>query len=130
METVMTRQGSPMKILVVDDKALYLNIYEQILTRLGYRVTTVTSGAAALELVKRESSAFDVVITDLAIKEMDGFTLRRKLRELDRALPVIAVASWITHPDYKKRMEDTFDGLLCKPFTLSEIKSLLNRVPT
>ncbi|WNG46096.1 response regulator [Archangium minus] len=76
-------------ILVVDDDNFFRQLASDMLTRRGYRVVAVESAARALEEVARE--AFDVVITDVVMPEMDGFALTARLRERDPDQEIILV---------------------------------------
>ena len=77
-------------ILVVDDDNFFRQLASDILTRKGYRVVTVNSAAQALEEVGR--TAFDLVITDVVMPEVDGFTLTARLRERDPDQEVILIS--------------------------------------
>jgi DNA-binding response OmpR family regulator len=66
------------RILLVDDDIRLLKIIREILECEGYRVTTKSSGEAAIEAL--HSEAFDMVITDLEMGQTDGITVLRKTR--------------------------------------------------
>jgi two-component system, NtrC family, response regulator HydG len=79
------------RALVVDDDESVRAALEGLLTGEGYAVQTAEDGVAALE--HASDSAPDVVVTDLDMPRMGGMELLERLRQLDRALPVIVVTS-------------------------------------
>lgn len=82
------------RVLLVDDDPRFLETVAEIFTRAGASMTAVTSARLALEAFDRER--FDVVITDIVMPEINGYSLVRRIRERppDRggAVPVIAVS--------------------------------------
>jgi CheY-like chemotaxis protein len=66
------------RLLLVDDQTLICEAFELVLEHLGHEVTAVTTGAAALELIR--TGRFDVVLTDLHLTDMSGFTLCERIR--------------------------------------------------
>jgi two-component system, chemotaxis family, sensor kinase CheA len=83
------------RILLVDDKPFFLDMLAPLLTAVGYRVTTASSGHDALALIERVS-AFDAVVTDTDMPDMTGYALARKLTE-DRRRPPIPIIALAAH---------------------------------
>jgi EAL domain-containing protein (putative c-di-GMP-specific phosphodiesterase class I) len=79
-------------ILLVDDDHLVRDIYERLLSHAGHQVESTSEASRALELIERHS--FDVVITDISMPDIDGVELVRRIRRLDRVLPVIMVTGF------------------------------------
>lgn len=77
-------------ILVVDDEELIRNILVTILERDGYRVLAAESGTSAIEMLKSNKVA--LVVSDIAMPEMDGFELLSRVKEHDMSIPVILVS--------------------------------------
>jgi EAL domain-containing protein (putative c-di-GMP-specific phosphodiesterase class I) len=77
------------RILVIDDDELMLQSYVRSLGRLGYSVDKAGNGREAIERFR--TSAFDVVITDLAMPDMDGLMFLREVRRFDLDVPVLIV---------------------------------------
>jgi len=77
------------RVLVVDDDATMCELLEMALRRLGHQVVTATSGPEAL--LRLDESDFDIVLTDIAMAEMDGLELCQKVSELRPGLPVVVV---------------------------------------
>jgi DNA-binding NtrC family response regulator len=75
------------KILLVDDENVILETYSSLLSEKGFSVVTARSGREALERFSNDS--FDLVITDLAMPDGDGFKLLEEIKEQSPHTPVI-----------------------------------------
>ena len=77
------------RILVVDDDEMVLMALDELLKPEGYQVHTVGSGKDALQ--KLDEGAYDLIMTDVIMPEMDGFELCRRIREKEkyREIPVV-----------------------------------------
>jgi len=69
------------RILLVDDETVFTTNMTKLLTTIGYRVTAVNSGEAAVEAMKKD--AFDVVVLDLKMPGWDGIRTLKEIRKLD-----------------------------------------------
>jgi len=75
------------KILVVDDEPVTARSYARALTAAGYRVTIAHDGREAAALAK--TNGFDVVVSDIAMPDMDGLALLRAIRQSDLDVPMV-----------------------------------------
>ncbi len=82
-ETMKTR------VLCIDDDQDHCELLEMALSGMGFTPTTMTSPLAALELVAR--TAFDVVVTDLGMEEMDGLALCERVLGARPGIPIIVL---------------------------------------
>jgi signal transduction histidine kinase/CheY-like chemotaxis protein len=80
------------RVLVVDDLFINRTILERQLQPCGVEVTLCRSGAEALEVLGRDT-AFDAVLTDHSMPEMDGLTLATRIRALGLAMPIVLLSS-------------------------------------
>jgi len=87
----------PRSVLLIDDSPFFRNMLVPVLQAAGYEVTACASAPEALQLLK-DGVAFDVVITDIEMPEMDGFTFAEAVRADPRTadLPVIALSSVVS----------------------------------
>ncbi|MBQ6104295.1 MAG: response regulator [Kiritimatiellae bacterium] len=117
--------SSVRSVLVVDDVPVNLLVEQAMLRRAGVaEVVTAPSGTAALEALEKHG-AFDLVLTDLWMPEMDGYALCAHLRadERWRKLPVYAVTADV---EARKTVADRgFDGILLKPLTADTLSRFL-----
>ena len=81
------------ELLMAEDSIFFRNMAEPFLRALGYRVTSVHDGAAALEVLQKRS--FDVIVTDIEMPEMDGYELAQHIRSDVRyqSVPIIGFSS-------------------------------------
>lgn len=103
------------KILVVDDNYDNRTIIAQMLKLSGYEVVVASSGAQALELA--ESSSPDLILMDLAMPGLDGWSTTMRLKGDPRLshLPVIAVTGHVTSEEIKRALRSGCDDYLAKP---------------
>ena len=77
------------KVLVIDDEPGIRDLLDTLLRRKGYDVIVAESGQKGLECFRRERP--DVIVLDLKMPEMDGLTVLRQIRSLNRSQPVIVL---------------------------------------
>ena len=99
------------KILIVDDNSTNLEILETQLKGWNYQVVSASSGKEALEQML--VSAFDLVITDMQMPEMDGIRLAQSIRQQNHDLPIIVLSS-LGDTSYKDHSH-LFSSILTKP---------------
>jgi two-component system, chemotaxis family, CheB/CheR fusion protein len=109
------------RVLVVDDSADTTAMLRQLLEREGAEVAAATNGPEALRLVQERS--FDVVVSDLSMPGMDGFTLLRELRLRPRtaAVPAIAVTGFGQEEDVARTRAAGFFAHLAKPVQIAQL---------
>lgn len=117
------------KILFVEDEADLTLIVADTLRGLGYDVTTAVNGADGLE--KFKSDGADIIVADVMMPRMDGFTMAKKIRKLSPDIPLLFLTAKSTIDDVEEGFEIGANDYLKKPFELRElivrIKSLLRR---
>ena len=79
-------------ILVVDDERDFLKIISSRIESWGYKVISVSSGSDAITLIKDKKP--DIVILDYMMPEMDGIATLKKIRHIDKKLPVIMFTAY------------------------------------
>ena len=101
-------------ILVVDDSAVTRTLEKSILEAAGYQVRVAADGAAALDLLGREPC--DLVVTDIEMPRLDGFSLTERVRadERLRDLPVVLVTSLDSEDDRRRGVEVGADAYIVK----------------
>jgi len=109
-------------VLVVDDDSLVLTSTRLLIEDLGHRVLCAPSGAQALELLERHPD-IDLVITDMAMPQMDGAQLAKLLRERQPTLPIILATG------YAERLEGFATQLprLIKPFKQIDLVRIIGQ---
>jgi signal transduction histidine kinase len=122
-----------MRILLVDDEADAREVIARLLRRAGAHVETAGGAPAALEHLSRQCP--DLLISDIAMPDCDGYELLRSARQLpgirDLSLPAIALTAYAREEDRARALAAGFEDHVCKPVEadhlLGVISSLLSR---
>jgi CheY-like chemotaxis protein len=113
------------RVLYVDDMKELREVARLALSRVGHKVECVSDGALALELLKANPTAFDVVITDHHMETMNGLELVMRLREIHYP-GVIAVVSSELNDDVEDEYRSLgIDRIYYKPVELAVLRSLV-----
>jgi two-component system response regulator HydG len=121
----MMSKHAKTRILVVDDESSARSGLEKLLRQEGYEVESADGGVAALAL--RDERTFDVVVTDLKMPGMDGVELMKRLKELDRDLPVIVVTAFSDVSSAVTAMRAGAEDYLTKPVDFDALVLALDR---
>ena len=113
-------------VMVVDDVLDVTEMIALLLKHAGYRVTTADSAAAALELAG--TRAFDLIISDIGMPEMNGYELAKALRGFAeyQDIPIIAVTGYSEYDDRGRALEAGFNAHLTKPIDPTQLLDLMN----
>jgi two-component system alkaline phosphatase synthesis response regulator PhoP len=112
----MTKKPS---ILLVEDEE---NLHETLKLNLeleGYEVTSAFDGTAALKAVKNEY--FDLIILDIMLPEIDGFTITQDIRLTHNEVPILILSAKNSGSDRVLGLKKGADDYLTKPFNLEEL---------
>ncbi len=117
------------RILLIEDDLSILNGLKDVLSYKNYEVFTATDGEIGYTAAKEKK--LDLIILDIMLPKMDGFTLCRKLRDSGDMTPVLMLTARGEEPDKVKGLDYGADDYVTKPFSLSEllarIRALLRR---
>ena len=115
------------KILVVDDDELVLIAVEELLSSGNHDVTTASGGKEALEVVA--SGRFDLVMLDVIMPEMDGYTLCKEIRRRQgyEEIPIIFLTAKSAEEDKKKGEEVGASLYLPKPISPQRLMELVEQ---
>jgi len=103
-------------ILIVEDDLYVGWLLPRALAEMGYRVSTAEDGIQALEALK--GAIPDLILSDMQMPNMDGWTLFQEVRERYPDIPFIAMSGGPICPDASSA---AFDGYLYKPFHLQDL---------
>ncbi len=115
------------RILVVDDDRVQAESLSAMLERLGYISAFATEGIKALEMLRADPRAFDVIVTDQNMPHMSGTTLAEVAMRIRKDLPVIICTGCLDKSGEEKVAHLGIRELVMKPFTLNEIASAIRR---
>ena len=113
----------PQRVLLAEDNAVNQRLTSRILEKAGHHVVVASNGRIALELLDRE--IVDVVLMDVQMPELDGFSATRELRRREQAsgrhVPVIALTAHAMSGDEARCLDAGMDSYLIKPFKAHEL---------
>ncbi|MFC2070930.1 response regulator [Chloroflexota bacterium] len=122
----------PVQILVVDDEHLIGQLFKDSLNEFNYQVTTTLSSLEALGLLNARH--FDLIFLDLLMPEVDGAELFRRIRQMDKSVPVAIITGYPDSDLMKRAMEHGPFTVMKKPFTgddiVSTVRSFVDGVTT
>ena len=120
-------------VLLVEDNELNREIAQEILREYGFRVDTAENGEVAVEKVSTAApGSYDLVLMDVQMPVMDGYTATRKIRALDdpaRAkLPILAMTANAFDEDRRNALESGMNGFLSKPIVIGDLLQELRKI--
>ena len=110
-------------ILVVEDEQHLADGIKYNLEAEGYRTTIVSDGPAALELLEKSGDEIALVILDIMLPGMSGYTVCERLRSQGKDLPVLILSARSLAEDRTRGFDVGADQYLTKPFDLDELLS-------
>jgi CheY-like chemotaxis protein len=107
-----------LKILIVEDEVLIRTLLNEYLSNSPHRITNAINGQEAVELV--QSNEFDLVIMDLRMPVMDGYSATQKIRSWEtrqfrKPLPIVALSASVMVEDVEQCLSSGFNSHLGKP---------------
>src|SRR4051812_3939004 len=122
--------ASAKHILVVEDErhlamGIKFNLEDE-----GYRVTTVASGPAALELLEENDSEIDLIILDIMLPGMSGYSVCEELRQRGSDVPIMILSARTLAEDRIRGFNVGANQYLSKPFDLDELLSRVRNLLT
>ena len=121
------------RVLLVEDNSMNREIATAILEEAGFKVDTAENGAIAVEKVTYYPEGFyDVILIDIQMPVMDGYTATRKIRSLENKaiakIPIIAVSANAFDEDRQTSLEAGMNGHLAKPIVVDELLEVLGGI--
>ncbi|MBI9083602.1 MAG: PAS domain S-box protein [Desulfobacterales bacterium] len=115
-------------ILLVDDEEAIAKMLEQVLKRLGYRVTSRTSSLEALEAFKHNTDLYDLVVADMTMPNLTGEQMARQIMALKPEMPIILCTGFSEKMSQEKAIATGIKGFLMKPVVKSDLANLIRKV--
>jgi CheY-like chemotaxis protein len=123
MNTAVTQKH---RVLVVDDESIVARSIKRLLDHDGHDVQTADSGATALAILEHE--AFDLIITDYTMPDMNGVELAALIKERRPALMVVMVTAFADEFGNYGKASAGVDLVVNKPFSLQELRDAVAKV--
>jgi DNA-binding NtrC family response regulator len=112
-------------ILYVDDEPMIASMAEEMLSYLGFTVSSVTDSRAALDIFTANPMQFDIVITDQTMPGLTGLDLSRKLMELRPDLPIILCTGYSETVSAEMSKSLGISEYLIKPVDFDKMKKII-----
>ena len=113
-------------VLIVDDIPETLALLHDSLVESGYTVLIAKSGKRALEISRKVTP--DIILLDALMPEMDGFTLAKEIREIDKKVPILFLTAKSMKEDKLEGFEIGADDYLTKPFAMEELLARITAI--
>jgi len=110
-------------ILVVDDEPFLREILTQVLV--GYRVATADNGRIAVDMLRR--ARYDMVITDLMMPQVDGFTVLRTAKQVDASTDVLVITGYLSAENERHCRELGCLDVMAKPFSVAAVRATVDQ---
>ncbi|QDG51270.1 response regulator [Persicimonas caeni] len=120
----------PLRVLVAEDDRVNQRLIERVLERQGHQIEIADNGKAALQAF--EPGAYDVILMDVRMPEMDGFETTREIRRReegsDTRVPIIAMTAHAMKGDRERCLAAGMDDYVAKPVKAETVYEVLERV--
>lgn len=115
------------RILVVDDEADLALLLQDMLTRMGYRVSMFTTPQSVLSVIENDLESVDLIITDLAMPGMSGTELAEKILQINPKLPIILYSGFSDSINKKKAEGLGIREYIQKPITQNKLAKAVRK---
>ncbi len=114
-----------LRILVLDDEPIVCKRLQPALEKLGYEVDTFTQSLEAMHQIQQTD--YDIIITDLKIKGIDGMQFLQEAKKRSPRTEVIVITGFATLETAKESFQKGVFDFIAKPFKLSEIQEVVTK---
>jgi PAS domain S-box-containing protein len=119
-----------LRVLLAEDNELNRVVARELLRSAGASVTEVHDGLQVMEALK--SGPFDVILMDLQMPGMDGYSATRAIRQLptpeDREIPIVALTASALPEERRRAIAEGIQGFVTKPFSPAQLVGTINSV--
>lgn len=115
-----------MKILLVEDDEMLNEMITEYINSTGHVIISTKTGQESLEILN--SQKFDLLILDISLPDIDGFTILEKMHEQKRMVPTIYISALIDIEDISRAFDLGCFDYLKKPFHLKELTLRINKI--
>lgn len=120
--------GNKLRIMVLDDEPIVCKRLKPALEKQGYEVDTFIESSEAMERIKHVT--YDIIITDLKMRGVDGMHLLSEAKRRSPETEVIVITGFATMETAKESFHKGVFDFIAKPFKLSEIQEVVSRAET
>lgn len=113
----------PLSVLAIDDQQVILDLIVAMGQSQGFEVTTASSGEAGLRAAERHQ--FDIILTDLAMPDLSGIEVARRLMAMGNNIPVVLITGWEASIPNSDLVSAGISRVLYKPFRIEQLSELI-----
>ncbi len=125
IDQIATEAYEGKTVLLVEDEIAVSKVVGNMLNRLGFTVYSAEDGPEAIELFRDEHDSIDLILTDLAMPNMNGWKLLELVREIKPDIPAILASGYEQSQIMDEQQETLIQAFLQKPFSLNNLKDAL-----
>jgi CheY-like chemotaxis protein len=109
----------------VDDEEMIIDVGEQLLEKLGYRVIVASSGREAVALYEKNKADVDMLILDMIMPGMSGAETYDRLKEINPDIKVLLSSGYSINGQAQEIIERGCDGFIQKPYNMKELSQAI-----
>ncbi|MBW1780989.1 MAG: PAS domain S-box protein [Deltaproteobacteria bacterium] len=115
-------------VLLVDDEDIVIEVAEQLLEQLGYKVLTARSGKEAVEICEGNMEQIDIVVLDMIMPDMNGGDAYERMKEMNPKVKVLLSSGYSINGHATEILDRGCNGFIQKPFKIEELSQQLRKI--
>jgi len=124
MRAAETSPGGNLRILLIEDDPMNIELFESALATDGHEIVTERDGLAGEE---RASDRFDLVLLDIQLPKKNGLEVCRSLRARGLSMPIVALSASVLPEEIARTKSAGFDVFLAKPISPRDLRDAVRR---
>jgi CheY-like chemotaxis protein len=115
-------------ILLVDDEEMILEVGQDLLEAMGYRVLLSGGGKEAMEIYKKNRGEIDIVVLDMVMPHMGGGEVYDRIKEIDPNVKVLLSSGYSINGEASEILQRGCNGFIQKPFSMKELSGKIREI--
>ena len=115
-------------VLLVDDETMILDVGQDMLTAMGYKVLVARSGKEAIELYEKNKDQIDIIILDMIMPDVSGGDVYDRLKEINPNIRVLLSSGYSISGQADEILKRGCDGFIQKPFNMSRLSQGIRKI--
>lgn len=115
------------KILIVEDDDIGFSLLEEIFDDYNFEIQRACDGAEAIDFFMDDKYAFDLVLMDLRMPNVNGFVATSKIKEINPSVPILAVTAYVHSQSIFDCQNCGCDEFIAKPFEINHLVKLVEK---
>jgi CheY-like chemotaxis protein len=112
----------------VDDEDMIIDVGEQFLEEMGYRVLTARSGKEATEIYEKNKDKIDLIILDMIMPDMSGGDTFDRVKEINPEIKVLLSSGYSINGQATEILERGCNGFIQKPFNMKQVSRKIREI--